>query len=53
MVCILTTSRDCWKRWRAAKVQQALVTLGCASWGAGPVEQELVDDQLAVGSQPP
>ncbi|WP_374247797.1 YqgE/AlgH family protein [Thermomonas sp.] len=41
----LTTSRDVLEAMaRGEGPQQALVTLGCAGWGAGQLEQELVDD---------
>ncbi|MDE2406945.1 MAG: YqgE/AlgH family protein [Xanthomonadaceae bacterium] len=41
----LTTSRDVLEAMaRGEGPQQAVVALGCAGWGAGQLEQELVDD---------
>ena len=41
----LTTSRDVLEAMaRGEGPQQALVALGCAGWGAGQLEQELIDD---------
>lgn len=41
----LTTSRDVLEAMaRGEGPQQALVALGCAGWGAGQLEQELVED---------
>lgn len=45
----LTTSRDVMEALaRGDGPAQALVALGCAGWGAGQLEQELVDDSWLV-----
>lgn len=50
----LTTSRDVLEAMaRGDGPGQAIVALGCAGWGAGQLEQELVDDSwLMVPSRP-
>src|SRR5690606_25176681 len=45
----LTTSRDVLEAMaRGEGPAQAVVALGCAGWGAGQLEQELVDDSWLV-----